>query len=417
MILRIFENGSTRSPGHASTTGCSTGPDGAAAGNRDRGAGGVGTPRSMNPRMSCFVTRPAKPLPGIVEMSTWCSAAILRTRGVDFRRSRSSAVSAPSPPFTAGAGVGGGTEREGAVWGGGETAVPPGAAGARWAAATGGAAGEAAAEGAVVAAPLSVSITATSVCTGTVCPSWTLISASTPALGAGISASTLSVEISNSGSSRLTSSPSFLSHLLKVPSAMDSPIWGMRTSTRAIKSPSIRRKPSCSFHDVICLRQHEILQGRRIGQRHIVRGHPHDGTVEPGERLLVDARGDFASEATGARVLVHDEHLVSLLHRPHDRGVVHRQQCPQVEYLDRETVVRRQPVARLERLPHRGPVGDDGQVLSLAGEPRLTDRREDLFLFGECLLDPSVQPFVLEVDDRVLVPDGGLDQALRVPRG
>ena len=83
-------------------------------------------------------------------------------------------------------------------------------------------------------APASVSRTATSVCTGTVCPSWTLISARTPAVGAGISASTLSVEISNSGSSRFTGSPTFLSHLLNVPSAIDSPIWGMRTSTLAM---------------------------------------------------------------------------------------------------------------------------------------------------------------------------------------
>src|SRR5438105_3327299 len=108
-------------------------------------------------------------------------------------------------------------------------------AGARWAAATGGAM-TAAALGAFAAA-LSVSITATSVCTGTVCPSCTLISASTPACGAGISASTLSVEISNSGSSRFTSSPSCLSHLLSVPSAIDSPIWGINTSIRAMQSP------------------------------------------------------------------------------------------------------------------------------------------------------------------------------------
>ena len=46
----------------------------------------------------------------------------------------------------------------------------------------------------------------------------------TPAAGAGISASTLSVEISNSGSSRCTLSPTFLSHLVTVPSAIDSPI-------------------------------------------------------------------------------------------------------------------------------------------------------------------------------------------------
>ena len=61
------------------------------------------------------------------------------------------------------------------------------------------------------AAP-AASITATTVLTGTVCPSAILISRSTPAAGAGISASTLSVEISNSGSSRSTLSPGFLSH-------------------------------------------------------------------------------------------------------------------------------------------------------------------------------------------------------------
>src|ERR1700722_20918173 len=51
-----------------------------------------------------------------------------------------------------------------------------------------------------------------------------------PAAGEGISASTLSVEISKSGSSRWTVSPGFLSHLVMVPSVMDSPIWGMTTS-------------------------------------------------------------------------------------------------------------------------------------------------------------------------------------------
>jgi hypothetical protein len=40
----------------------------------------------------------------------------------------------------------------------------------------------------------------------------------------------LSVEISNKGSSRSTLSPTFFIHLVMVPSAMDSPIWGMMTS-------------------------------------------------------------------------------------------------------------------------------------------------------------------------------------------
>ena len=48
-----------------------------------------------------------------------------------------------------------------------------------------------------------------------------------PAAGAGTSASTLSVEISTSGSSASTRSPTCLRHSRTVPSVTDSPIWGM----------------------------------------------------------------------------------------------------------------------------------------------------------------------------------------------
>jgi hypothetical protein len=40
----------------------------------------------------------------------------------------------------------------------------------------------------------------------------------------------LSVEISKIGSSRFTVSPTFFIHFVMVPSAIDSPIWGMMTS-------------------------------------------------------------------------------------------------------------------------------------------------------------------------------------------
>src|SRR5438477_9763190 len=55
-----------------------------------------------------------------------------------------------------------------------------------------------------------------------------------PEAGAGISASTLSVEISKRGSSRCTLSPGFFSHLVIVPSKIDSPIWGMTISVGII---------------------------------------------------------------------------------------------------------------------------------------------------------------------------------------
>src|SRR5689334_3478021 len=89
-----------------------------------------------------------------------------------------------------------------------------------------------------VAAP---PMTATTLLTGTVSPSCALISASTPAAGEGISASTLSVEISNSGSSRSTLSPTFLIQRTMVPSATDSPICGITTSITA--RSCVNRRP------------------------------------------------------------------------------------------------------------------------------------------------------------------------------
>src|SRR5579864_6086647 len=82
----------------------------------------------------------------------------------------------------------------------------------------------------------STAMVPTTVFTPTVVPSVTLISWRTPEAGAGISASTLSVEISKRGSSRWTLSPGFLSHLVIVPSTMDSPICGMMMSVGMILS-------------------------------------------------------------------------------------------------------------------------------------------------------------------------------------
>jgi hypothetical protein len=117
--------------------------------------------------------------------------------------------------------VGAGDDAEGGAEGGGGTGAGGGAA--------------AAGAGAAATASPSGAITPTTVLMGTVAPGWTRISFNTPEAGAGISASTLSVEISKSGSSRCTLSPTFFIHFVMVPSAMDSPIWGMMTSV--IHSP------------------------------------------------------------------------------------------------------------------------------------------------------------------------------------
>src|SRR5215467_3767594 len=132
---------------------------------------------------------------------------------------------------TGAAGLGAGTG-VGAGAGGAAVGAFAGAGACDFAGADAGAGADAA------AAEPAASITPTTVWIGTVWPSATLISLSTPAEGEGISASTLSVEISNNGSSRSTLSPGFLSHLVMVPSKMLSPIWGITTSTAMTCSPS-----------------------------------------------------------------------------------------------------------------------------------------------------------------------------------
>ncbi len=181
-------------------------------------------------------------------MSTWCSAAILRTTGDERVRRNSSAVISARGFSTSRAGGGTGACVSPSIWK--ATAVVAGGAG-RCRGRRGGAAREGArpagvapaageeGPGAPTGAPSpSAAITPTTVWMATVVPGATRISLSTPAAGEGISASTLSVEISNRGSSRSTRSPTFLNHFVTVPSAIDSPICGMMTSAMALLARS-----------------------------------------------------------------------------------------------------------------------------------------------------------------------------------
>src|SRR5229473_139906 len=157
-------------------------------------------------------------------MSTLCSFAIFLTSGEERWRMASSADSGARsgfrdsetvsvPPRDADAGFADATR---CADGAGLAGVPV--------------AGAAAGDGVTDAAEPGAPITATTLLTGTVSPSFARISVTTPATGDGISASTLSVEISKSGSSRSTDSPTFLIQRTMVPSAIDSPICGITTS-------------------------------------------------------------------------------------------------------------------------------------------------------------------------------------------
>src|SRR5271166_4469720 len=217
---------------------------------------------------------------------------------------------------------------------------------------------------------------------GTVCPSGILISFRTPAEGEGISASTLSVEISKSGSSRSTLSPGFFSHLVMVPSKMLSPIWGITTSTAMGLSPRVAELPNpgallaggraevnrtslqgkAARRKVRCLAciperlfletgrrgleagqcfgggehflrvgEEGFLEGRSVGDGGVEGGDANERAIEIVKGFFAEDGGDFACDATGFGVFVDDQALVGFLDGLEDGFFVKREQCAQVD--------------------------------------------------------------------------------------
>ena len=106
-------------------------------------------------------------------------------------------------------------------------------------------------------------IRAITVPTSTVSPTGTRISATTPDAGDGTSVSILSVEISQIVASASIRSPGSTRQATTVPSATDTPIWGIVTSTRV----SVGEELTASLLHAIDAGQHRLLERwrERIG--------------------------------------------------------------------------------------------------------------------------------------------------------
>src|SRR5690606_36878285 len=119
-----------------------------------------------------------------------------------------------------------------------------------------------------------------------------------------------------------------LIHFDTVPSAMDSPIWGIGTSIRAMMAPKSCGSVACQVptggDDVAHLRQKVVLERRRVGHRRVNGCDAQDGSVQPLEGLLVDAHRNLARDATGTRVLVDDEYPAGLADRLENRLLIER---------------------------------------------------------------------------------------------
>jgi|SRR6202035_1751008 len=106
--------------------------------------------------------------------------------------------------------------------------------------------------------PPLTAILANGVPTSTVVSTGTRISASTPLAGDGTSVSILSVEMSQMVSSACTRSPTSNRQAMTVPSATDTPIWGIVTSTSV--AVSVREELTACLPDAIGARQHGLLK-------------------------------------------------------------------------------------------------------------------------------------------------------------
>ena len=165
------------------------------------GASGAAAPLpSSAPSTSSFVTRPRGPVPLIESRSTPSAPAMRAAIGV--------ALAAPFPAV--------GVESARLAAAAGCTGPFPADAGR----------------------PSPAAMRHRTVPTATVESGSTRSSAIVPATGEGTSASTLSVEISTSGSSTATASPGLTFHSSTVPSATESPISGKATSTSSASAAS-----------------------------------------------------------------------------------------------------------------------------------------------------------------------------------
>src|SRR5688572_33238521 len=103
-----------------------------------------------------------------------------------------------------------------------------------------------------------------------------MISATRPVAGDSTSVSILSVEIEQMISSASTPSPTCFFHSTTVPSATDTPIWGIVTSICV----SVLEELTARLPDVVDLGQDGLLERGRERDRHVRRGDADDRAVQ-----------------------------------------------------------------------------------------------------------------------------------------
>ena len=274
-------------------------------------------------------------------------------------------------------------------------------------------AGAAAAEAAASASSGAMSSSASAITpmrapTGAFPPAGTSTLRRTPAPSASISMLALSVSISASTSPTLTASPSDLFHVTTVPSSIVGEL-GQDDLGDHRSAPVARPRPPSRAGEV------GLLEALRVRHGNVGGRHAQDRRVEVVEALALDAVGDLGAEARVAPALL-DHHAAVGLRRTDSkitsssrgrrvRGSTTSASMPSVASSSR----------RLQRDLGRSAPSHDRDVLALPLDLAQPEGDRELLLRDLAL--EVVEHLVLHEDDRIVVPDRALEEALGVPRG
>ena len=169
------------------------------------------------------------------------------------------------------------------------------------------------------------------------------------------------------------------------------------------------------LHHLRLVREGDLLEVLGVGHRHVGARDAPDGRVEVVEGLLLHERGEVGADAAVRPALLDDHAAVGLAHRGEDRVEVERAQGARVDDLGLDAVLLGEHLGGLLGRGGHARDADDGHVGALAADGGLAEVDEVLVVLGD-LAALAVEVLVLDEDDRVVVADGRLEQALGVGR-
>src|SRR5262249_38295903 len=174
----------------------------------------------------------------------------------------------------------------------------------------------------------------------------------TPARGAGISTTALSVSTSTSGWSGRTRSPSWTSQRTISPSWIPSPTSGKRNSS-AIQTS--KGQDAADGLDHTLRRRQVVLFQLRQRKHRVKTGDALDRGLQRQERFFIDLRHNLGAQATGARRFVHDHSPPGLFHRGDERRHVQGGNGAHINALDANTLTAHDFCSLVDLAHHRAP--------------------------------------------------------------